>query len=233
MGVGGFLGQPFSPHGEEKKDTTASVIDWGFISSPAIEGEAIHLTGYVPTDTSGFTVGSFDLGQHSEEDIRRIMQSYQNNLGHTYPLAQDTRLYRKIKPYALKKDISDAEAKKVDFQREEIEYLTAAKRYEFEDKIAGKKGGVITDAERNKQWKKLDTKTKTVLASVGWQYGLDSFAFKKVFSARNDKVELANALDELGEEHGFSNRRTNEVDWLLSPTDKVFRTMTKNDNFLE
>ena len=112
------------------------------------------------------------------------MQSYQNNLGHTYPLAQDTRLYRKIKPYALKKDISDAEAKKVDFQREEIEYLTAAKRYEFEDKISSREG-----------WGKLDTKVKTILASVGWQYGLNSSAFKKVYSARNDKVDLANALD--------------------------------------
>ena len=41
-------------------------IDWKFISSKDIEGESEHLSGYVPqAGKSGFTVGSWDIGQHS------------------------------------------------------------------------------------------------------------------------------------------------------------------------
>ena len=98
-------------------------IDWSFIAQPGIEGEATHKTGYVPRKGSGFTVGSFDMGQHSAEDIRRIIQSYQNKLGKTYPLAETTELYKKISPYALKADVSDEEARKIELDKQDVEGL--------------------------------------------------------------------------------------------------------------
>jgi len=210
---------------------SVGAIDWDFIASPDIEGESTHLTGYVPSDTSGFTVGSIDAGQHSKEDLRTMLQRYANKLypDRSYgPIRGD--LLHKISPFA--KDSSEPEtygtwqtrdlvAKTVEFEKEDVEYLTEAKRYEFETLIANQDG-----------WDKLDTKTKTILASIGWQYGLSSAAFKKAYKSRGDKVDLANLLDEFGEKE-YKHRRTSEADYLLSPVDKVFRTMTKDDNFLE
>ena len=208
-----------------------SIIDWDFIASPDIEGESTHLTGYVPSDTSGFTVGSLDVGQHSKEDLRTMLQRYANKLVPNRPYG-DIRgdLLHKVSPYAKDSDdpatygtwaTRDFMAKKVSFNKEDIEYLTNAKRYEFEVKISKVEG-----------WDNLDTKTKTILASVGWQYGLNSSIFKKLHKARKDKVGVSNLLDEFGEKE-YRHRRTSEIDYLLSPVDKVFRDMTKNDNFLE
>ena len=212
-------------------DRPVSAIDWRFIASPDIEGESTHLTGYVPSDTSGFTVGSLDVGQHSKEDLRTMLQRYANKLTPDRPYGNIRGdLLHKISPFA--KDSSDPVtygtsqtrnlmAGRGEFEKEDIEYLTGAKRYEFEVKIAKQEG-----------WDKLDTKTKTILASIGWQYGLGSAAFKKAYKARGDKVDLANLLDEFGERE-YKHRRTSETDYLLSPVDKVFRDMTKDDNFLE
>jgi len=212
-------------------DQSVSTIDWSFIASPDIEGESTHLTGYVPSDTSGFTVGSLDVGQHSKEDLRTMLQRYANKLAPDRPYGNIRGdLLHKISPFA--KGSSDPVtygtlqtrnlvAGRVKFEKEDIEYLTGAKRYEFEVKIAKQEG-----------WDKLDTKTKTILASIGWQYGLGSAAFKKAYKTRGDKVDLANLLDEFGERE-YQHRRTSETDYLLSPVDKVFRDMTKDDNFLE
>ena len=118
-------------------------IDWGFISGPGIEGESKHLTGYVPdAGKSGFTVGSFDVGQHSYEDVRTILQRYANkeagggmNVGN---IRQD--LLDKVGPFAGKIGITDEEAKKVSFDKTDIDYLTGAKRHSFERNISKKEG---------------------------------------------------------------------------------------------
>ena len=187
-------------------------INWDFIAQPGVEGEATHLTGYVPTDTSGFTIGSFDLGQHSEEDIRRIMQSYQNKRGETYPLAQNTELYQRISPYALDEDIDDTTAKQVKFTADEVKYLTEAKRYEFANKISDKKG-----------WDELDSSTKTILGSVGWQYGLGSDQFNILWSKKDSKKEMANYLRGLGrkEYKGRRDLEANYIDPLPIPVQEV------------
>ena len=191
-------------------------IDWDFIAQPGVEGESTHLTGYVPTDTSGFTVGSFDLGQHSAEDVRRIMQSYQNIRGKTYPLAQDTELYKRISPYALNKSVDDSTAKEVKFTSDEVKYLTEAKRYEFTNKINKKKG--CDD---------LDSRTKTILGSVGWQYGLDSPVFDDLWSKKGNKKEMANYLRGLDKYKFRRNIEANLLDPLPLPVQEVLNENNK------
>ena len=97
---------PTEPQAVEKQ---VDRIDWDFIASPNIEGEATHLTGYVPSDTSGFTVGSLDVGQHSKEDLRTMLQRYANKLtpNRAYGNIRGDLLH-KISPYA--KDSSDPAA---------------------------------------------------------------------------------------------------------------------------
>ena len=190
-------------------------INWDFIAQPGIEGEETHLTGYVPTDTSGFTVGSFDLGQHSKEDIRRIMQSYQNKHDMTYPLAEDTELYKRISPYALNKTIDDKTAKKVKFTSDEIQYLTEAKRYEFVRKISIKTG-----------WNDLDSPTKTILASVGWQYGLDSPTFDELWNKKGNKKKMAIYLRS---KNKYKNRRNMEASYIDPLPIPVQEVMDENN----
>ena len=189
-------------------------INWDFIAQPGIEGEATHLTGYVPTDTSGFTIGSFDLGQHSEEDLRRILQSYQNKLGKTYPLAETTELYKSISPYALREDISDEEARKISFEKEDIEYLTAAKRHEFERSLSKLEG-----------WENLNPKMQTILASVGWQYGTDKSTFKDLYKLRGNEGKMINKLINMGSAE-YKHRRTKEAEYM----DPIFLEMLMKDN---
>ena len=188
-------------------------VDWGFISGKDIEGEAEHLTGYVPAKGSGFTVGSFDIGQHSKEDVRRIIQSYQNKLGKTYPLAETTELYQKISPYALREDVSDIEAREVDFRKEDIEYLTEAKRYEFEKSIS------------TKEFKNLSEKKQTILASVGWQYGTDSDEYKELYKLKDSEGKMISKLVDMGGA-GYKHRRLTEAKYL----DPVFLDMLVQEN---
>ena len=189
-------------------------IDWGFISSKDIEGESEHLTGYVPTVDSGFTVGSVYVGQHSEEDLRRILQSYQNKLGKTYPLAETTELYKSISPYALREDISDEEARKISFEKEDIEYLTAAKRHEFERSLSKLEG-----------WENLNPKMQTILASVGWQYGTDKSTFKDLYKLRGNEGKMINKLINMGSAE-YKHRRTKEAEYM----DPIFLEMLMKDN---
>ena len=199
-------------------------IDWDFISE--IEGESTHKTGYVPAKGSGFTVGSFDIGQHSAEDIRRIIQSYQNKLGKTYPLAETTELYKIISPYTLREDVSDEEARKISFEEEEIKYLTAAKRYEFELKL--RSDSFNKDFP---EWKKLDDKTKTVLSSVGWQFGTgEDSPFRELYKLRDDKNALVKELNRMGEgEHTY--RRGREAKYVTpSEESSYMEQWNKEDN---
>ena len=219
-------------------DNRIMAIDWDFIAQKGIEGESEHLTGYVPSDTSGFTVGSFDIGQHSKEDVRRILQSYSNKLagGGSSVGVLRKDLLDKVSPFtedsssSLKystKEERDIIAKQVSFQEKDIAYLTAAKRYEFEVKTLSKKKG----------WKDLDEKTQTVLGSFGWQYGTDKQAdgrnrFEELWEDRNDKNALEEKLRSFGKEQPkYKFRRNKEADYL-NPSEETsyMEQWIKEDN---
>ena len=210
-------------------------IDWKFIAE--IEGESKHKTsGYVPhKGKSGFTVGSFDIGQHSGEDIRRIIQSYQNKLGKTYPLAQTTDLYKKLVPYTEEGRIGsvwsefgsregyDMLAKTEEFKEDEIKYLVDAKRYEFERNV-----GSDQFKEDFPEWGKFDDRTKTVLSSVGWQFGTgEGSPFRKLYSLKGDKKAIAKEL-RLMSKDDYEYRRGREVEYLEN--DPAFSEMKRLDN---
>jgi len=210
-------------------------IDWDFISGPDIEGESTYKTGYVPSDTSGFTVGSFDIGQHSKEDVRRILQSYANKLagGSVGVLRKD--LLDKVSPFAEDsdsvvkygtKETRDYIAKQVSFKEEDMAYLTNAKRYEFEVKTLSKKKG----------WKDLDEKTQTVLGSFGWQYGTDKQddgrnRFEELWKVRNDKDALEKKLRSLGKEQPkYKFRRNKEADYLNPSEESSYMEQWKKED---
>ena len=176
-------------------------IDWSFIAQKGIEGESEHLTGYVPTEDSSFTVGSVDVGRHSGgkyNDLWSMLQSYANKQSSSGIGSINLDLYKKLNPYTKGgdlTDISDEDARKIEFSEDEIEYITKAKRYQYEDKLSKMEG-----------WDKLHSKTKTILTSVGWQYGLDSDHFKDLYKERNDRNKMAEKLIEFGES-GYKERR--------------------------
>lgn len=201
-------------------------IDWKFISSKDIEGESEHLTGYVPqAGKSGFTVGSWDIGQHSQEDVRRILQSYSNKLagGGSAVGAIRQDLLDELSPYALRKDISDAEARNISFTKEDIQYLMAAKRHEFETKTLSNLKG----------WEGLTPEVKTILASVGWQYGTSEKPFQDLYALRDDPAQIVSKLIEMGEKSIYTHRRKEEAKYLntkigkrqLMPDDAVWNDM--------
>ena len=177
-------------------------IDWSFISKKGIEGESTHKTGYVPREGSGFTVGSVDVGMHSGGkygDIWTMLQSYANKLSSTGVGSIDKALYNKLNPYALRKDVTDEEARNESFSDPEIEYITQAKRYQYEEKL-----GAMDN------WDKINPKAKTILTSVGWQYGLNSPQFKSLWKLKGHRGLMAKKLREWGEEE-FEERRELEA----------------------
>ena len=177
-------------------------INWDFISQKGIEGEATHETGYVPRKGSGFTVGSVDIGMHSGGqygDLWTMLQSYANKRSPSGIGSINLPLYNKLNPYTLKTNISDEEARKVKFHKDEIEYITQAKRYQYEQKL-----GFM------KNWDKIHPKAKTILTSVGWQYGLDSKEFKELYKLKGHRGLMAKKLREFGELE-FSERRELEA----------------------
>ena len=185
-----------------------SGINWNFISQKGIEGESTHLSGYVPTKDSGFTVGSVDLSKHSGgkyNDLWSMLQSYANKLDPKNLQGYgdiNIDLYDKLNPYTKGgdlTDISDEDARKIEFSEDEIEYITKAKRYQYEDKLSKMEG-----------WDKLHSKTKTILTSVGWQYGLDSKKFKSLWKSKMSRKDMAKKLREFGELE-FPERRELEA----------------------
>ena len=165
-------------------------IDWSFIAQKGIEGESEHLTGYVPRKGSGFTVGSVDVGMHSGGkygDIWTMLQSYANKQSPSGVGSINLPLYEKLNPYALRKDVLDEEARKIKFDKDEIEYITQAKRHQYEEK----RGAM-------KNWDKVSPKAKTILTSVGWQYGLDSKQFKSLWKSKMSRKDMAKKLREFG-----------------------------------
>ena len=177
-------------------------IDWSFIAQKGIEGEATHKTGYVPRKGSGFTVGSVDVGMHSGGkygDIWTMLQSYANKQSLSGVGSINLPLYEKLNPYALRKDVSDEEARKIEFHEDEIKYITQAKRHQYEEKLGAMKN-----------WDKVSPKAKTILTSVGWQYGLDSDKFKELYKLKGHRGLMAKKLREFGELE-FPKRRELEA----------------------
>ena len=177
-------------------------IDWSFIAQKGIEGESEHLTGYVPRKGSGFTVGSVDVGMHSGEkygDLWTMLQSYANKQSPSGVGSINLPLYEKLNPYSLRKDVSDEEARKIEFHEDEIEYITQAKRHQYERKLGKMEG-----------WDKIHPKAKTILTSVGWQYGLDSDHFKDLYELRGDRNKMAEQLIKFGESE-YEDRRKLEA----------------------
>ena len=200
-------------------------IDWDFIAQPGVEGESTYLTGYVPSDTSGFTVGSFDIGQHSKEDLKSILQSYANKLSESDVGQIRSDLLNKISPYALREDIDDSTARAVRFEKEDIKYLTAAKRYSFERSISKSKGD---------SWKKLDEKTQTILGSIGWQYGRGKNKntgrniFEEFLKIRDDKAAIHAKLKAMCKNE-YTFRRDKEADYLQPSPLPIQETMDENN----
>ena len=177
-------------------------IDWSFIAQKGIEGESEHLTGYVPREGSGFTVGSVDVGMHSGGkygDLWTMLQSYANKQSPSGVGSINLPLYEKLNPYALRKNISDEEARKIEFDKDEIKYITEAKRYQYEKKLGSMEN-----------WDKVNPKAKTILTSVGWQYGLDSPQFKSLWKSKMSRKDMAKKLREFGGLE-FSERRELEA----------------------
>ena len=215
-------------------------IDWDFIAQKGIEGESEHLTGYVPELGSGFTVGSVDIGQHSREDIRTILQGYANvqaGGGRGSNIVGSIRkdLLTRLEPYTKEgrigsvwekygsKEGYDMLAKTEEFKgekgREDIEYIIKAKRYSFEDKLSNKKG-----------WDNLDEKTQTILGSVGWQYGTGKNKttkrniFEEFWKIRNDKTAIHEKLINMGKSE-YTIRRGKEAGYIQPPPTAVQETL--------
>ena len=212
-------------------------VDWDFIAGPDIEGESTHKTGYVPKLGSGFTVGSLDVGQHSDEDIRTMLQSYANKLDPDNPQGYGnirSDLRKKLTPYVKEGKVGsvwgkygsqegyDVLAKTEKFIKEDIEYIMAAKRYQVERKLEGKKG-----------WDKLDSRNQTVLASNAWQWGTNKQddgrnRFEELWAVRDDKVKLEKKLKELARE-GYTHRRETEAAYVNPPLSAVQEVLDENN----
>ena len=231
-------------------DNSVMAIDWKFISG--IEGELKNIrkkngeeigTGYVPPTHlpsklgSGFTVGSLDVGQHSREDIRTMLQAYANfqaGGGKGSDIVGATRgdLLKKLEPYTKDKDSDegygrigsvweeygsqegyDMLARTEEFKKKDIEYIMDAKRYQVGEKLKKRQG-----------WDKLDDRTQTVLASNAWQWGTgkqddDRNRFEELWEKRGNKAELGKLLKEFGRE-GYKGRRDLEADYV-NPSEEI------------
>ena len=86
-----------------------------------------------------------------------------------------------------------------EFDKDEIKYITEAKRYQYEKKLSSMEN-----------WNKVSPKAKTILTSVGWQYGLDSKQFKSLWKSKMSRKDMAKKLREFGGLE-FSERRELEA----------------------
>jgi hypothetical protein len=239
-------------------DNSIMAIDWKFIAGPGIEGESAHIikkngkeiaTGYVPQLGSGFTIGSLDVGQHIDEDIRSMLQGYANKQAGGGPGSNITGSIRsdlreKLEPYTKEGRVGsvweeygsqegyDMLAKTVEFSKEDMEYLMEAKRHQVTTNLSNYKSykEKYTDEDGNKQtkiikpWDDLDDKTQTVLASNAWQWGTGKQSdgrnrFEELWEKRGNKAELGKLLKEFGRE-GYKGRRDLEADYV-NPSEEI------------
>jgi len=209
-------------------------VDWDWIGEK-LEGEGVHKTGYVPPTHSpskrgsGFTVGSLDIGQHSREDIRTMLQQYANKQsiagggGNVGVIRSD--LLKKLEPYTEDKDSDkgygrvgsmrkkygsqegyDMLAKTEEFDPEDIKYIMAAKRSQFAGQLSKREG-----------WDQLSDEQQTVITSFGWQWGTskqgdDRNRFEELWATRGNKSEMGSYLRKSGIESGYKGRRDLEAD---------------------
>ena len=223
-------------------------VDWDFISGPDIEGESAHVinkngkkiaTGYVPQLGSGFTIGSLDVGQHSGEDIRTMLQSYANKLDPDNPQGYgDIRsdLRKKLTPYTKEGGVGsmwgkygsqegyDTMAKTEEFSLEDMKYLTEAKRHQVTTTLSNFGSYKNDKGEIVRPWDELDDETQTVLMSNAWQWGTgkqddNRNRFKELWEKRGNKAELGALLRKMGEK-GYKHRRDTEADLVDPPSEE-------------
>jgi hypothetical protein len=148
-----------------------------------------------------------------------MLQSYANKQSSTGVGSINLPLYEKLNPYALRKNVSDEEARKIEFDKDEIEYITQAKRYQYERKLGKMEG-----------WDKIHPKAKTILTSVGWQYGLDSDHFKDLYDLRGDRNKMAEKLIKFGESEYKERRKLEAKHVKPSEESSYMEQWNKEDN---
>ena len=175
-------------------------IDWGFISSK--EGGS-KLKGYVPDpdgSKSGVTIATgFDLGARTMNDLKGLSPELQAKLAPYLGLKkQDAVAALAQKPL----NITAAEAKEIDKMSKGAS--TAKLKSEW-NANAKKMGG--------KMFEDLTSAQKTVVASVGFQYGSLSKTptFQKLAQGGNWSG-AADELDNFGD--NYSTRRESEAAYL-------------------
>ena len=221
-------------------------VDWDWIGEK-LEGESVHKTGYVPPTHlpskrgSGFTVGSLDVGQHSREDIRTMLQGYANvqaggGKGSNIIGTIRKDLLKKLEPYVEEGRVGsvwekygsqegyDMLAKTEKFEKEDIEYIMAAKRNQFVNQLKERKG-----------WDQLSDEQQTVITSFGWQWGTDKQGdgrnrFEELWATRGNKSEMGSYLRKSGRESGYKYRRDLEADRVDPLPLSVKEVMDENNN---
>ena len=221
-------------------------VDWDWIGEK-LEGEGVHKTGYVPPTHlsskrgSGFTVGSLDVGQHSREDIRTMLQGYANvqaggGKGSNITGTIRSDLLKKLEPYVKEGRVGsvwekygsqegyDMLAKTEKFEKEDIEYIMAAKRNQFANQLKERKG-----------WDQLSDEQQTVITSFGWQWGTDKQGdgrnrFEELWATRGNKSEMGSYLRKSGRESGYKYRRDLEADRVDPLPLSVKEVMDENNN---
>lgn len=171
-------------------------IDWDFIR----ELEGFETEGYVPDpegSQSGVTVGSgFDLGSRTEESLR--------------DLGAPSSLIEKISPYlgVRKKEAEDLLKKNpLVLNEDEAELLTQLGKKETMKRIRTKFG--------EKDFNKLTPEQKTVLMSVGFQYGNQLFDHNFWDQTKEGRWEDA-YKNLLNYGDAYKTRREKEASYLVS-----------------
>ncbi len=164
----------------------------------------------VPLGKSGVTVASgFDLGQHNHRDLSG--------------LALGPELEAKLKPYlGLTKwqAINELRKTPLTLSKKEVELIN--------DRVLSSKIDGIIKLVGVDTWAKLDKGLRTVLASVGFQYGdirkrTPNF-FKSVMTL--DVNSVINSLENFGDD--YSIRRKKEANYLRKVSLNTKDKGTKN-----
>jgi len=175
-------------------------IDWGFISSK--EGGS-KLKGYVPDpdgSKSGVTIATgFDLGARGPEDIKGLSPELQAKLAPFLGLKGE-KAVAALKSRGLK--ITAKEAKEIDKMSKGASTANLKREWNANAK---KMGG--------KMFEDLTSAQKTVVASVGFQYGsLNETPTFRDLAQGGNWSGAADELDNFGD--NYSTRRESEAAYL-------------------